>query len=69
MTAPESRHVANIGASGQRRRRLGGIFWLLVAVAASSWFLVHDVPLWWYLALTIPYSLAAMGVLQAREKT
>jgi len=70
MTLPSAlRHIANIGARGQRRRRLGGLFWLLIALASSAWFLVHDVPLLWYLALVVPFTLAAIGELQARQKT
>ena len=70
MTTPSPlRHIPNIGASGQRRRRLGGLFWLLLALASSAWFLVHDVPLAWYVALLVPFTLAAIGELQARQKT
>jgi hypothetical protein len=69
VTSPATPHVANIGESGQQRRRLGGYVWLLVGIAMSAWFLARGVSLWWYLLLVLPFTLAAVGVLQAKEKT
>ena len=70
MTSPaRPGRIANIVARGERRRRLSGIFWLLVAIAGASFLLMRDVPAWWYLLLALPFTMAALGVVQAREKT
>ncbi len=66
MTAPA---VCNIGERGAKRRRKGGIFWLVVALAASAWLVARPGPLVAYVALAVAYGLAAIGFLQARERT
>ena len=65
MTEP----IANIGAVGVRRRRVGGYVWLVVGVAASVALVLTGAPRLTRLSLAIPFGLAALGLLQAREKT
>ncbi|HET9729459.1 MAG TPA: hypothetical protein VF785_14600 [Gemmatimonadaceae bacterium] len=62
-------HIANIGERGARRRRRGGIMWLVVSVAAFALMLVMGAPREARLLLAIPFGLAATGFLQARQKT
>ena len=71
MTAARGRtgHVENIGPRGARRRLIGGAVWLVVAVAGSAWAIAERAPAAAYVALAIPYFLAAVGWLQARERT
>jgi uncharacterized membrane protein (UPF0136 family) len=62
-------HIANIDDRGARRRALGGIVWLVVAVVATAALLATHAPRAYRLALVVPFALAALGWLQAREKT
>jgi hypothetical protein len=62
-------HVANIGARGARRRRNSGIVWLVIAFAIAAAMFVYDAPRVARLALVVPFGLAAIGLLQAKEKT
>ena len=62
-------HVENIGPRGARRRAIGGAVWLAVAVGGSAWAIAQRAPGAVYLALGIPYFLAAIGWLQARQRT
>jgi hypothetical protein len=62
-------HIANIGERGARRRRRGGIVWLVVSVAAFGVMLATGAPRDVRLLLVIPFGLAATGFLQARHKT
>jgi len=62
-------HIPNIGESGARRRALGGIVWLVVAAVATVALVVTHAPRPFRLGLFVPFTLAALGWLQAREKT
>jgi len=62
-------HIANIGVRGARRRRRGGIAWLIVATVAFVALLATRAPKEARLLLVIPFGLAATGFLQARQKT
>lgn len=62
-------HVENIGPRGARRRATGGVVWFVVAVVASGWMVSRRAPGAAYLLTAIPYFLAALGWLQARERT
>jgi hypothetical protein len=62
-------HIANIGERGARRRLLGGLVWLVVGMAAWIVLLLRHAPESWSFALVVPFTLAAVGWLQAREKT
>ena len=62
-------HVANIDDRGRRRRLIGGVVWLgiaTVATAVSSSLRARDA---WYALLVVPFTLAALGYFQARERT
>jgi len=61
--------ITNIGPRGARRRRRGGIAWLIVAVIAFAVMLTLGAPREARLVLAIPFGLAAAGFLQARQKT
>ena len=65
----ETGHVENIGARGARRRAIGGVVWLVVGVAASGWLVARHAAGATFALLFIPYFLAAIGWLQARERT
>ena len=67
MTSRE--HVSNIGDRGARRRRASGVVWLIVAIALFVVLLLAGAPRWARLAIAIPVGLAAIGFLQARERT
>lgn len=62
-------HIANIGERGARRRALGGIVWLAAGAVAAVALVATHAPRPYRLALVVPFTLAAMGWLQAREKT
>ena len=62
-------HVANIDDRGRRRRLIGGVVWLGVATVATvvlSSLRARDA---WYALLVVPFTLAALGYFQARERT
>lgn len=67
MTQPG--RIANIGDRGARRRRASGIVWLVVATAFVVVLVVDGGPRWLRLLVAIPAGLAALGFLQARERT
>jgi hypothetical protein len=64
-----SHRIANVTDAGARRRRLGGIIWLVIALAALAGMVVTKSPHSWRAFLLLPFGLAAAGFLQAREKT
>ena len=64
-----SRHVANIGERGARRRRRAGIVLSVLAAATLIVLLFVDAPSWCRLLVGIPAGLGAAEILQAREKT
>lgn len=61
--------VPNIGARGRRRRALGGLVWLVLGLAAVVVLHLRHSGSLAYLPLVIPFTLAALGWFQAREKT
>ena len=61
--------VANIDAPGRRRRLVGGIVWLVIAVAATATLVALRARNGWYALLVVPFTLAALGWFQARERT
>lgn len=61
--------VENIGARGAIRRRRSGVFWAVLAAAGFIALLVVDAPRWTRLMIAFPAGLAAIGFLQARERT
>jgi hypothetical protein len=67
VTSPH--RVENIGARGALRRRRSGVVWAVLAVAGLVALLVSDAPRWTHLMIAIPAGLAAIGFLQARERT
>jgi hypothetical protein len=62
-------HVDNIGERGARRRRRGGWIWAAVAVLVAIVLMTTHAPRSSRLVLAVPVALAALGFLQAREKT
>ena len=62
-------HIANIGDRGARRRKLGGIVWLVLALASLVAMPAMGSPRSLRLALVLPFTLAALGFLQSRAKT
>ena len=61
--------VGNIGARGCQRRRMGGWIWSVIAVVLLAWMLAAHASRPLLLILVIPFTLAALGFLQAREQT
>ena len=63
------KRVANIDARGQRRRLIGGAIWLGVATLTSAALVFLRARTGWYAMLVVPFTLAALGYFQARERT
>jgi hypothetical protein len=61
--------VANIDDRGRRRRLTGGIVWLIIATAATAALAALHVRDLWYFALVVPFTMAALGYFQAKERT
>ena len=61
--------VANIGERGAVRRRRGGYVWAAISVVLLAAALAMHAPHTTLFGLAIPIGLAALGFLQAREKT
>lgn len=64
-----SGRIANIGDRGARRRRASGIVWLVLATGLAVVLVTAGAPRWMRLLVAIPAGLAAVGFLQARERT
>jgi len=62
-------HVDNIGERGARIRRRTGWVWTAVTVVAVTSLIDAHAPRAARLFVTLPVGLAAIGFLQAREKT
>jgi hypothetical protein len=60
--------IPNIGAPGRRRRQRSALVWMIVALVAGVVLLRHA-PAGWFLLLFVPFTLAALGWFQARERT
>lgn len=60
---------ANIGPGAVRLRRRAGYAGAAIAAVMLGVLLVTDAPRLWRLALLAPLWMAALGFLQAREKT
>jgi hypothetical protein len=61
--------VANIDDRGRRRRLTGGVVWLVVAAVATALMTRLHARDWWYALLVVPFTLAALGYFQAKERT
>lgn len=61
--------IANIGERGARRRRASGVVWAVIGAVVLACLLLGHAPRWDRAVLVIPFALAAIGFLQAREKT
>ena len=61
--------VGNIDDGGRRRRLTGGVVWLGVAVVATAAIALLHARDGWYALLVVPFTLAALGYFQARERT
>jgi len=64
-----TKHVDNIGARGADRRRRGGWVWAAITVVVIIALIATHAPRTSRLLIAIPVGLAAVGFLQAREKT
>jgi hypothetical protein len=62
-------HIANIDERGRRRRLIGGAVWLVIATIATVVLNARHARDGWYLLLIVPFTLAALGYFQARERT
>jgi hypothetical protein len=61
--------ISNISANGIRRRRNMGIAWGVVAIVGAVAAIATDAPRSWRLVLALPIAMAAVGFLQAYERT
>jgi len=61
--------VANITDRGRRRRLIGGGVWLAVATLATVALGTLHARAGWYALLVLPFTAAALGYFQARERT
>jgi hypothetical protein len=61
--------VVNVSAQGATRRKRNGWISLAIAVAVAAALIAFDPPRVYRLILGIPIGLAALNLLQAREKT
>ena len=62
-------YLGNITAAGVRRRQLGGVIGLVIAVALFAALVIMGAPRIARLFLILPLGMAAIGFFQAREKT
>jgi hypothetical protein len=69
MPDEQTGRVANIDARGRRRRLISGVGWLAVAVVATVTLTALRGRDLWYALLVVPFTLAALGYFQARERT
>jgi hypothetical protein len=66
---PNEGHVANIDERGAARRRTGGVVWFAIAIAAAVAMELLRARDGWYALLLVPFTMAALGYFQARERT
>ena len=64
-----SHHASNIDERGRRRRLTGGVVWLGLAALGTAAIVALRAPDPWSALLVVPFSLAALGYFQARERT
>lgn len=62
-------HVSNVTNAGRRRRLVGGVVWLGIAVITTATLQLSRAGSWWYALLIVPFAAAALGYFQARERT
>ena len=61
--------MENIVASGRRRRFLNGLIFAAVACATVVWLVRTEAAAPWYVLVFLMILLAALMLLQARDKT
>ena len=61
--------VANLAERGVQQRRTMGITWLVISLITAGSLIVFGAPRMWRLALAVPFAMAAVGLLQAQERT
>ena len=69
MPMPAMDQSRNIGPRGARRRAKGGVVWLAVGVIGATALILFDAPRVARWVLAVPFTLSAIGFLQARERT
>lgn len=69
MSASSSQEAFNIGPRERTKRRVLGIVALSVGVGVAFLLVAFGLPRWWRLVTFLPFWIAALGLLQAREKT
>ncbi len=62
-------NLSNIGPRQRRRRLAYGLVALVTGLALALALVTNDAPQWWRLALWVPFTAAAIGILQAYHKT
>jgi hypothetical protein len=61
--------VANLGAAGQRRRAILGAVMLVIALGVAAGVVAAGAAAGWALVTGLPFWAAALGLIQARDKT
>jgi len=61
--------TTNLSERGVRRRRTMGIIWLAISIVAAGSMILLNSARSWRLVLFVPFAFAAVGFLQARERT
>jgi hypothetical protein len=61
--------TTNLAERGVRRRQTMGIIWLVISIVAAGSMILLNSARAWRLVLVIPFALAAVGLLQAHERT
>jgi len=69
MEMAPSNRIANIGASGRRKRLMFGIVALGVGALIAVLLVAVDAPRIWRIPLFLVFYVAALGIFQARDKT
>ena len=61
--------ATNLADRGVRWRRTMGIIWLVISLVAAGSMILLNAGRAWRLVLVVPFALAAVGFVQARERT